>query len=67
MDLGFGNGVVDDIFFVPGYDISGSVVSQVKLLVGNWLHSDITMICTSLLSLNLLLSRAIQYWEFTSI
>lgn len=67
MDLGFGNGVVDDIFFVPGYDISGSVVSQVKLLVGNWLHSDITMICTSLLFLNLLLGRAIQYWEFTSI
>lgn len=67
MDLGFGNGVVDDIFFVPGYDISGSVVSQVKLLVGNWLHRDITMICTSLLFLNLLLGRAIQYWEFTSI
>lgn len=29
VELGFENGVVDDIFFVPGYDIRGSVVAQV--------------------------------------
>jgi len=29
VELGFGNGVIDDIFFVPGYSISGSVVAQV--------------------------------------
>ena len=31
VELGFGNGVVDDIFFVPGYDIHGFVVAQVNL------------------------------------
>lgn len=31
--MGFGNGVVDDIFFVPGYNIHGSVVAQVKPLM----------------------------------
>lgn len=30
MELGFQNGVVDDIFFVPGYDIHGFVVAQVN-------------------------------------
>lgn len=30
VELGFGNGVVNDIFFVPGYDVRGFVVSQVK-------------------------------------
>lgn len=34
VDLGFGNGIVDDIFFVPGYDISGSVVSQGNPILG---------------------------------
>lgn len=29
VQLGFENGVVDDIFFVPGYDIRGFVVAQV--------------------------------------
>lgn len=29
VELGFGNGVVDDVFFVPGYSISGFVVAQV--------------------------------------
>lgn len=29
MELGFENGVVDDIFFVPGYEIRGFVVAQV--------------------------------------
>lgn len=67
MDLGFGNKVVDDSFFVPGYDISGFVVSQVKLPVRKWLQSDILMIYTSHISLNLLLSREIRYWEFMSI
>lgn len=42
MNLGFGNSVVDDIFFVPGYDIRGFVVSQVNYLFyffnGQWLH-----------------------------
>lgn len=32
VELGFGNGVIDDIFFVGGYDINGFVVSQVFLL-----------------------------------
>lgn len=31
--MGFGNGVVDEIFFVPGYNIHGSVVAQVKSLL----------------------------------
>lgn len=34
VELGFGNGVVDDIFFVPGYSISGSVVAQVIFVEG---------------------------------
>lgn len=29
MELGFANGMVDDIFSVPGYDLKGSVVAQV--------------------------------------
>lgn len=29
VNLGFGNALVDDIFFVSGYDIRGSVMSQV--------------------------------------
>ncbi|PON61743.1 Glucoamylase, starch-binding [Parasponia andersonii] len=32
--LGFGNGIVDDIFFVPGYDIRGFVVSQGNPILG---------------------------------
>ncbi|KAF4370085.1 uncharacterized protein LOC115708837 [Cannabis sativa] len=32
--LGFGNGVVDDIFFVSGYDIRGLVVSQGNPILG---------------------------------
>ena len=32
VELGFGNGVVDDIFFVPGYSIGGFVVAQVMLV-----------------------------------
>ncbi|KAI8016648.1 Acetyl-CoA carboxylase 1 [Camellia lanceoleosa] len=28
VEFGFENGLVDDIFFVPGYDIRGSVVAQ---------------------------------------
>ncbi|KAI7988148.1 Acetyl-CoA carboxylase 2 [Camellia lanceoleosa] len=28
VELGFENGLVDDIFFVPGYDIRGFVVAQ---------------------------------------
>ncbi|XP_004288537.1 PREDICTED: nodal modulator 1 [Fragaria vesca subsp. vesca] len=42
VNVGFGNGVVDDIFFVPGYDISGFVVSQGNPILGVhvYLHSD---------------------------
>lgn len=29
VELGFDNGVVDDIFFASGYDIRGHVVAQV--------------------------------------
>ncbi|XP_034210549.1 nodal modulator 1 isoform X2 [Prunus dulcis] len=40
--LGFGNGVVDDIFYVPGYDIRGFVVSQGNPILGVhvYLYSD---------------------------
>ncbi|WJX79873.1 hypothetical protein P8452_62950 [Trifolium repens] len=34
VELGFGNGVIDDIFFVPGYSISGSVVAQGNPILG---------------------------------
>lgn len=36
MELGFENGIVDDIFFVPGYDLLGFVVAQVKPCVKNF-------------------------------
>lgn len=32
VELGFGNGLVDDIFFISGYDIRGSVTAQVRFL-----------------------------------
>ncbi|PSS14739.1 Nodal modulator 1 like [Actinidia chinensis var. chinensis] len=34
LELGFGNALVDDIFFVPGYDIRGSVVAQGNPILG---------------------------------
>ncbi|KAL9250005.1 BOS complex subunit NOMO1-like protein [Drosera capensis] len=34
VELGFGNGVVGDIFFVPGYDIRGLVVAQGNPILG---------------------------------
>lgn len=34
VELGFGNGEVDDIFFVSGYDISGLVVAQENPILG---------------------------------
>ncbi|KAM7276017.1 hypothetical protein ACFE04_017883 [Oxalis oulophora] len=42
VELGFENGVVDDIFFVSGYDISGFVVAQGNPILGVhvYLHSD---------------------------
>ncbi|KAL3531546.1 hypothetical protein ACH5RR_010868 [Cinchona calisaya] len=42
VELGFGNGVVDDIFFVSGYDIIGSVVAQGNPILGVhiYLYSD---------------------------
>jgi hypothetical protein len=36
VELGFENGIVDDIFFVPGYDLHGFVVAQVKPSVKNF-------------------------------
>ncbi|XP_031403144.1 nodal modulator 1 isoform X2 [Punica granatum] len=45
VQLGFGNGVVDDIFFVPGYNIHGSVVAQGNPILGVhiYLYSDDVM------------------------
>ncbi|XP_021279934.1 nodal modulator 1 [Herrania umbratica] len=42
VELGFQNGVVEDIFFVPGYDIQGSVVAQGNPILGVhiYLYSD---------------------------
>ncbi|CAN6700135.1 unnamed protein product [Malus baccata var. baccata] len=42
VNLGFGNDIVDDIFFVPGYDIRGFVVSQGNPILGVhvYLYSD---------------------------
>ncbi|KAA8549068.1 hypothetical protein F0562_000752 [Nyssa sinensis] len=42
VELGFGNGIVDDIFFVPGYDIRGFVVAQGIPILGvhMYLYSD---------------------------
>ncbi|XP_047316648.1 nodal modulator 1 [Impatiens glandulifera] len=34
VELGFGNGLVDDIFFVPGYELRGSVVAQGNPILG---------------------------------
>ncbi|XP_054800411.1 uncharacterized protein LOC129304687 [Prosopis cineraria] len=34
VELGFGNGVVDDVFFVPGYSINGHVVAQGNPILG---------------------------------
>ncbi|VVB06611.1 unnamed protein product [Arabis nemorensis] len=42
VELGFANGMVDDIFFVLGYDLKGSVVAQGNPILGVhiYLHSD---------------------------
>ncbi|KAL4602871.1 hypothetical protein ACB092_10G084400 [Castanea dentata] len=42
VELGFGNGLVDDIFFVPGYDVRGFVVAQGNPILGVhiYLYSD---------------------------
>ncbi|KAJ4969122.1 hypothetical protein NE237_015823 [Protea cynaroides] len=42
VELGFGNDMVDDIFFVPGYDIHGLVVAQGNPILGVhiYLYSD---------------------------
>ncbi|KAI3940108.1 hypothetical protein MKW92_014647 [Papaver armeniacum] len=42
VELGFGNGVVDDIFYVPGYNIEGFVVAQGNPILGVhiYLYSD---------------------------
>ncbi|KAL5161832.1 F-box/LRR-repeat protein 17 [Glycine soja] len=38
VELGFGNGVVDNIFFVPGYSISGFVVAQLSAVLVMWIE-----------------------------
>ncbi|XP_061366169.1 uncharacterized protein LOC133309420 [Gastrolobium bilobum] len=42
VELGFGNRIVDDVFFVPGYSISGFVVAQGNPILGVhiFLYSD---------------------------
>ncbi|KAJ0979944.1 hypothetical protein J5N97_015418 [Dioscorea zingiberensis] len=42
VELGYGNAVVNDIFFVPGYDINGFVVAQGNPILGVhlYLHSN---------------------------
>lgn len=42
VELGFGNTAVDDVFFVPGYDIRGFVVAQGNPILGVhvYLYSD---------------------------
>ncbi|KAF2325064.1 hypothetical protein GH714_022546 [Hevea brasiliensis] len=42
VELGFENGIVDDIFFVPGYDLHGYVVAQGNPILGVhiYLYSD---------------------------
>ncbi|XP_068661556.1 uncharacterized protein [Aristolochia californica] len=42
VELGFGNAVVDDVFFVPGYDIHGFVVAQGNPILGVhvYIYSD---------------------------
>ncbi|CAA7030535.1 unnamed protein product [Microthlaspi erraticum] len=42
VELGFANGVVEDVFFVLGYDLKGSVVAQGNPILGVhiYLHSD---------------------------
>lgn len=42
VELGFENGIVDDIFFVPGYDMKGYVVAQGNPILGVhiYLYSD---------------------------
>ncbi|XP_010523920.1 PREDICTED: nodal modulator 3 [Tarenaya hassleriana] len=42
VELGFANGMVDDIFFVLGYDLKGSVVAQGNPILGVnvYLYSD---------------------------
>ncbi|XP_028797029.1 nodal modulator 1 isoform X2 [Neltuma alba] len=42
VELGFGNGIVDDVFFVPGYSINGHVVAQGNPILGVhiYLYSD---------------------------
>lgn len=42
VELGFENGIVDDIFFVPGYDLHGFVVAQGNPILGVhiYLYSD---------------------------
>ncbi|KAK6941103.1 hypothetical protein RJ641_030634 [Dillenia turbinata] len=44
VELGFANGVVDDIFFVPGYDIRGSVVAQIRIMKAGTGESSIIVI-----------------------
>ncbi|KDP28277.1 hypothetical protein JCGZ_14048 [Jatropha curcas] len=42
VELGFANGIIDEIFFVPGYDLHGYVVAQGNPILGVhiYLYSD---------------------------
>lgn len=35
VELGFGNSIVNDFFYVSGYDVRGFVVAQVSSPLGN--------------------------------
>lgn len=52
VELGFGNIAVDDVFFVPGYDIRGFVVAQVNYYIFYFLSY-----CLFFFSRNLFLCR----------
>lgn len=52
VELGFGNSIVNDIFYVPGYDVRGFVVAQVNSPLGNNVHSDSSIIFSENFTLN---------------
>lgn len=56
VELGFGNIAVDDVFFVPGYDIRGFVVAQVKYYIFYFL-SECLFIYLFILKTNLFVRK----------
>lgn len=66
--MGFANGVVNDLFFVSGYDIRGLVVAQVvesstRMGIKFYIQCFYLLYSISFFCLD----REIQYWEFTYI